>query len=115
MKQFLTSILLSGILLTSCTTSIVNQRKPYADDKLKLGKNYTFTIQDDKKYNLEVSKIDSLNVYGKNKEGELMVLDKSQISTISKPNVGGTLGIIAGGIAAAIIIPAYISNKPVGN
>jgi len=44
-----------------------------------------------------------------------MILDKSQISTISKPNVGGTLGIIAGGVAAAIIIPAYISNKPVGN
>jgi len=38
MKQFLTSIVLSGILLTSCTISIVNQRKPYADDKLKLGK-----------------------------------------------------------------------------
>ncbi|MBV8325496.1 hypothetical protein [Chryseobacterium sp.] len=104
----------SLMLLSSCTTSLVNQRKPYNDNKLKLGKSYIFTTQDGKKYNIDVSKIDSLTLYGRDNTDNLVQIKKSEINTIKKHNVAGTLGIIAGGIAAVVIIPSYISNKPIG-
>ncbi|WP_412850326.1 hypothetical protein ACL0VS_11015 [Chryseobacterium sp. PMSZPI] len=114
MKRFVISTISSIILLSSCTTNVVNQRKAYNDSKLKLGKNYIFTTQDGKKYSLKISKIDSLTVYGKDSEENLITIEKSKIFTIKKHNVAGTVGIVVGGIAAAVVIPAYISNKPVG-
>nr|WP_315034542.1 hypothetical protein [uncultured Chryseobacterium sp.] len=62
MKSIITALPL--VLLSSWTTNLVNQHKPYYDGKLKLGKNYIFSTRDGKKYKIDLYKIDSLSLYG---------------------------------------------------
>ena len=108
------SIGLTVLLLSSCKTNIVNHEKPYSDSKLKLEKHYTFYLKKNVKHKLYITKIDSLNIYGEDVLSNPKTIQKSDIIIIKKANSLGTAGIVVGVAAAAILIPAYSSNSPVG-
>ena len=113
MKKFYSTVLFV-VLVSSCTTNVVNEKKLYSDTKLKLENKYTFFLQNNTRQKLVISKIDSLYIYGKDEQLNPKTIEKTNIVKVTKANSIGTTGIIIGVAAAAIIIPAYSSNKPVG-
>ena len=42
------------------------------------------------------------------------MVEKSKITEIKQTKVGATVALVVGIVALAIIIPAYVSNKPIG-
>ena len=79
------SIVLTVLLLSSCTASIVNHEKPYSDSKLKLEKHYTFYLKKNVKHKLYITKIDSLNIYGEDVLSNPKTIQKSDIITLHVP------------------------------
>lgn len=114
MKNLFFSVTLSLIFLNSCTTRVVSANKPYSDDKISNGKTYSFFSNDGSKKVFTVEKIDTNTITGKNAEGQVMSIEKSEISKINKSNTLATVGLVGVIIAAALVIPAYSKNEPVG-
>lgn len=114
MKNIFTSSVLSLLILTSCTTRVVSAEKPYSDDKISVGKTYTFITNNHKKEPLNVTKIDSEKIYGKDYNGKEVSIEKSELLEIKKNKTLATIGIAAGVVLLALFIPAYVKNKPVG-
>lgn len=116
MRKFYVSFFLSLIIiLNSCTTTLVSAKKNNEiDDVLKIGKSYTFFTNDGMKKKFTVSKIEDEKILGLNEAGEKFELEKSSVIKINKANVTGTLSIVVGVVAAAIIVPSVYQNKPIG-
>lgn len=117
MKNLFISLLLSTlILLSSCTTTLFSStKKREIDSVLQTGKTYKFLKTDGTKANFRVVTIQENKIMGKNEEGRLFEIEKDQISEIKKNNTVGTVLIVAGTVAGVLIIPAYAGNKPVGH
>ena len=113
MKKFLLIPLAAGMLNASCSTQIVNAEKPLADASLQTGKTYTFVLRNGEKKKFRIVSQDGASINGKDIDDKVYHINKSDIAQVRKPNPLGTAGIIAGGVAAAVLIPAYISNKPI--
>ena len=114
MKKLFLSLGLSILLLNSCTTRVVSAKKPYSDSAISVGQTYTIVSNDGKKDALNITKIDEQNIFGKNSEGKELMVEKSKITEIKQTKVGATVALVVGIVALAIIIPAYVSNKPIG-
>lgn len=115
MKKLFISLGLSIIFLNSCTTRVVSANKPYSDDKISNGKTYTFFSNDGSKKVFIVEKISENTIIGKDVvDGKEVSIEKSNISKINKSNTLATIGLVAGIIVAALVIPAYAKNEPVG-
>lgn len=110
MKKLFLSIGLSIILLNSCTTRVVSSEKPYSDDKISNGKTYSFFSNDGSKKVFTVEKIDANTITGKNAEGKVMSIEKSEISKINKSNTLATVGLVALVLGLALFTPTYINN-----
>lgn len=95
------------ILMTmlSCQTKLVTPNKPMYDNTLELYKKYTIQTKDAKSQKLEVIKVDAAKIYGKNKAGELVEIEKSEIREIKKPDVILSVLIGIAAIAAVIFVP----------
>ncbi len=52
-------------------------------------------------------------IIGKQDNSEVQI-EKGNISEILKPSAGKAIPLIIGIVGAAVVIPAYIGNKPVG-
>lgn len=114
MKKLFLSFSLSFIILNSCTTTLVSAGKSYSDATISVGNMYTFITSDGKKQALNITKIDEQNIFGKNSEGKELMVEKSKITKIKKTKVGATVALVVGVVALAVIIPAYVNNKPIG-
>ncbi|GGP03288.1 hypothetical protein GCM10010992_11090 [Cloacibacterium rupense] len=114
MKNLLICLSLSVIFLNSCTTRVVSANKPYSDTKLSYGKTYTFFSNNGTKITLNVERIDETTIYGKDIIGKDITIQKSEISKINKSNTLATVGLVVLAIAAALTIPAYVKNEPIG-
>lgn len=92
-------------MLASCTTRVVSPNKPLQDNSLDLYKTYTIQTKDAKSQKLEVVKVDATKIYGKNKAGEMVEIEKSEVREIKKPDVllSAIIGLAA--IAAVIFVP----------
>ena len=92
-------------ILASCQTRVVSASKPMQDNSLDLYKTYTIQTKDAKSQKVEVLKVDATKIYGKNKAGEIVEIEKSEVQKIKKPDylVSAIIGIAA--IAAVIFIP----------
>ena len=92
-------------VLAACTTRVVSPNKPMHDNSLDLYKKYTIQTKDAKSQKIEVLKVDATKIYGKNKTGEMVEIEKSEVREIKKPDylVSAIIGIAA--IAAVIFIP----------
>ncbi|MCB4234334.1 hypothetical protein LDL59_02280 [Kaistella anthropi] len=78
MKNKIVSYSLTFLLLTSCTTRIVSEKKPYSDNKISVGKIYSFITKDSKKYHLKFTKEDEEVIYGEDKEGNEIRIEKNR-------------------------------------
>ncbi|QOW11273.1 hypothetical protein Q73A0000_13355 [Kaistella flava (ex Peng et al. 2021)] len=115
MKSIFTSLTLSSmILLSSCTTTLVSNKKKEIDSALQTGKTYTFVKNNGTQEKFRILKIEEDKITGKNDDEKNFVIEKADISKIKKSNTIGTVLIVVGALAAAVLIPAYVSNKPVG-
>ncbi|MFC4686106.1 MAG: hypothetical protein BGO86_03950 [Chryseobacterium sp. 36-9] len=105
-KSFIRLLALSVFfLLVSCKTTVVSPNKPLYDNSLELYKKYSIQTKDAKTQKLEVLKIDATKIYGKNKAGEMVEIDKSEVREIKKPDVLASILIVAAAVAAVIFVP----------
>ena len=103
------------LLLNSCTTTLVSAKKQNTvDSVVKPNNTYAFITKDGAKEKILVANIDQEKIMGTNAMGKTISIDKTQISEVKKSNTLGTVIIAAGIVAAAVVLPAYIQNKPVG-
>ncbi|WP_312767533.1 bacteriophage spanin2 family protein [Epilithonimonas sp.] len=107
MKFSKTFFLVLSILITmiSCQTRVVTPNKPMYDNTLELYKKYTIRTKDAKSQKIEVIKVDATKIYGKNKAGEKVEIERSEVRDIKKPNVVLSVLIGLAAVAAVIFIP----------
>ena len=105
-KNMTKSLVLSVFfVLAACTTRVVSPNKPMHDNSLDLYKKYTIQTKDAKSQKIEVLKVDATKIYGKNKAGEMVEIDKSEVREIKKPDILLSAAIALAAIAALIFIP----------
>lgn len=103
-------ILLIFFFLASCQSRVVSLDKPMDDNVLELYQKYTIRTKDPETQKIEVQKIevlkvDSEKIYGKNKTGESVEIQRNKVYEIQKPSVLGSviIAVLAvGGIATVI-------------
>lgn len=107
MKFSKTFFLVLSILITmiSCQTRVVTPNKPMYDNTLELYKKYTIQTKDAKSQKLEIIKVDAAKIYGKNKAGEMVEIERSEVRDIKKPDVVLSILIGLAAIAAVIFVP----------
>ena len=105
-KTITKSLVLSlFFVLASCTTRVVSPNKPMRDNSLDLYKKYTIQTKDAKSQKIEVLKVDATKIYGKNKTGEMVEIEKSEVREIKKPDIVLSAIIAIAAIAAVVFIP----------
>ena len=92
-------------ILASCQTRVVSPNKPMYDNSIELYKKYTIQTKDAKSQKIEVLKVDATKIYGKNKAGEMVEIEKSEVREIKKPDILLSAAIALAAIAALIFIP----------
>ncbi|MDP9957273.1 hypothetical protein J2X97_002939 [Epilithonimonas hungarica] len=107
MKFPKTIFLVLSILITmiSCQTRVVTPNKPMYDNTLELYRKYTIQTKDAKSQKLEIIKVDATKIYGKNKAGEMVEIERSEVRDIKKPDVILSVLIGLAAVAAVIFIP----------
>ena len=93
------------LVLSSCQTLVVSQQKPLKDNSLELYQKYTIQTNDVRQVKMEVLKIDDTKIYGKDRKGENIEIEKSNIRQVRKLNVLASVGIAVAAIAAVIFVP----------
>lgn len=105
-KNILKTLLLAVFfLMVSCKTTVVSPNKPLDDNTLELYQKYTIKTKDAKSQKLEVVKVDDTKIYGKNKAGEMVEIEKSEVRDIKKPDVLASIIIAVAAVAAVVFIP----------
>ena len=92
-------------ILASCQTRVVSPNKPLRDNSVELYKKYTIQTKDAKTQKVEILKTDATKIYGKNKAGEMVEINKSDVREIRKPDIISSILIALAGIAAVVFIP----------
>ena len=92
-------------LMISCKTRVVSPSKPMFDNTLELYKKYSIQTKDAKTQKIEVLKVDATKIYGKNKAGEMVEIERSEVREIKKPDILSSVIIGAAALAAVIFIP----------
>lgn len=106
MKSIFQIFLVSVVMLfTSCQTRIVTNDKPLRSNSLELYQKYTVQTHDGKIQKVQVLKQDETTITAKNKTGENVVINKSDIREVKKFNILGSVLIGLGAVAALILIP----------
>ncbi len=93
------------IILASCQTRVVSPNKPMYDNSIDLYEKYTIQTKDAKTQKIEVLKIDATKIYGKNKAGEMVEIEKSEVREIKKPDILLSVIIAIAAVAAVVFIP----------
>lgn len=106
MKKLLSIFVLLLILsTTSCQTRLLSNNKPLQPNSLELYEKYTILTNDAKEYKAEILKQDETQIYIKNKQGEEIVIEKSNIREVKKVDLLSTIAIGLAAIAAVIFVP----------
>ena len=92
-------------LMISCQTRVASPSKPMFDNTLELYKKYSIQTKDAKTQKIEVLKVDATKIYGKNKAGEMVEIERSEVREIKKPDILSSVIIGAAALAAVIFIP----------
>ena len=98
-------LILFFLVVTSCQTRVVHPNQAIKENTLELYEKYTIQTMDAKIQKVQVIRIDNENIYAKSKTNENIVIKKNDIREVKKFNLLGTIGVIAGAIAAFILIP----------
>lgn len=106
MKKFFSVIVVLLLLsASSCQTRVVSVQKPLQANSLDLYQKYTILTNDAKVYKVEVLKQTETAIYTKNKKGEEVVIDKSNIREVKKLDLLSSIAIGVAAIAAVIFVP----------
>ena len=98
----------------SCVSTKVSSKNNFDYSVLRNNSKYIIETKDGNK----IRQFEFLNqtenlIVGKQENSEIQI-EKDKINKILKPSAGKTIPLIVGIVGAAIVVPAYISNKPVG-
>ncbi|PZU82379.1 MAG: hypothetical protein DI529_14580 [Chryseobacterium sp.] len=105
-KNILKTLLLAMFFLTvSCKTTVVSPSKPMYDNSIELYKKYIVQTKDAKTQKIEILRIDATKIYGKNKLGEMVQIEKSDVREIKKPDIIASIAIVVAAVAAVIFVP----------
>ena len=99
------ALIIFAVFLYSCQSRIVSQEKPLQANSIELYKKYTVLTNDAKAYKVEVLKQDADKIYTKNKDGEEIVIEKSNIREMKKVDILASVAIGVAALAAVIFIP----------
>jgi len=114
MKRALIAILISGTSFISCVSTKVSRNNNFDYSALKADKNYIIETGDGNKIRaFTYLNQNDFSLSGTIEEKEISI-EKHQIKRILKPSTGKALGLVVGIIGAAVVIPAYAGNRPVG-
>ena len=106
MKKFFSIFIMFLVLTaTSCQVRVVSQVKPLQKNSIELYQKYTIQTNDAKEVKMEVLKQDDEKIYGKTKNGEEVVINKSDIREVKKLDLLSTIAIGVAAIAAVIFVP----------
>jgi len=75
------------------------------DNSIDLYKKYTIQTKDAKSQRIEVLKIDATKIYGKNKAGEMVEIEKNEVREVKKPDYLVSAIIAIAAVAAVVFIP----------
>lgn len=92
-------------MLASCQIRVVSPAKPMQDNAIKLYEKYTVQTKDAKIQKIQILKIDATKIYGKNKAGEMVEIEKNEVREIKKPDYLLSAIIALAAIAAVIAVP----------
>lgn len=101
-------------LLNSCISTKVSSNNNYDYSILKQNSKYIVETKDGNKIREFEFFSDNENFITGKQDGKEIQIEKNNINKVSKFSAGKTIPLIVGGIAAAILLPAYIKNEPVG-
>lgn len=104
MKRILPYIILSFFLF-SCQSRVVSVQKPLQANSLELYQKYTITTNTPEIYKVQVLKQDSDKIYAKNKKGEDIIINKSDIREVKKLDLFSSIAIVLAAVAAVIFVP----------
>ena len=104
MKRILGFIIITFFLF-SCQTRVVSTQKPLQANSLELYEHYTIITDTPKPYRVQILKQDEEKVYTKNKKGEEIVINKSDIREVRKTDYVSSIIITLAAIAAVIFVP----------
>ena len=99
------SLFLLILMLASCQTRVVSTNKPLKDNSLELYNTYSVQTNDAKLLKVKVLKMDNEKIYGKLKSGEDVIIEKSNIREVKKPDVFSSIIIALAAVAAVIFVP----------
>ncbi|AZA74560.1 MULTISPECIES: hypothetical protein [Chryseobacterium] len=114
MMKKIAIISILNIFLISCVSTKVSSKNDYDYTVLKNNSKYIIETKDGKK----IRQFEFLNqtenaIIGKQENSEVQI-EKNNIDKILKPSTGKTIPLVVGIVGAAVLIPAYVGNKPVG-
>lgn len=92
-------------IIASCQTRVVSPAKPMQDNSIKLYEKYSVQTKDAKIQKIQILKIDATKIYGKNKAGEMVEIEKNEVREIKKPDYLLSAIIALAAIAAVIFVP----------
>lgn len=105
-KNIIRLLVLSSLLfIFSCQTRVVSPTKPLQDNSIDLYKKYTIQTKDAKSQRIEVLKIDATKIYGKNKAGKMVEIEKNEVREVKKPDYLVSAIIAIAAVAAVVFIP----------
>lgn len=114
MKTLLLFLILIAMCSISCVSTKVSSKNNFDYSVLRSNSKYIIETKDGNKIRqFEFSNQTENAIIGKQENSEVQI-EKSNINKILKPSTGKTIPLIVGIVGAAVVIPAYIGNKPVG-
>lgn len=93
------------LTVTSCQTQVVSLKKPLKGNSFELYQKYTIQTQDAQIIKMKVLRVDETKVYGKDKKGETVELEKTNIRQVKKLDIFASVAIAVVAIAAVIFVP----------
>lgn len=98
-------VLIFFLFLTSCQTRVVSIQKPIQNNSIELYQKYTIQTNDAKIVKVEVLRQDNEAIYGKLKNGEEVVINKSDIREAKKLDLLSSIALAVAALAAVIFVP----------
>ncbi len=104
MKRIIPLIILS-LLLFSCQTRVVSVNKPIQANSLDLYQRYTIVTNTPAQYKVQVLKQDAEKIYAKNRIGEEVIINKSDIREVKKLDLFSSIVLGLAAVAAVVFVP----------
>lgn len=104
MKRILPFIVLTFFLF-SCQTRVVSLQKPIQANSLELYQKYTIITNTPASYKVQVLKQDEEKLYTKDRKGEEIIINKTDIREVKKLDLFSSIAIGVAAIAAVIFVP----------